>query len=246
MSRINRRASILALGATALVSLLPGPVMAAGGGPGGGAGHAVGGGPVHGGFPGGWHGGWHGAYPPGFRGYGYGWGYPGWYAAGFGLGVGLGYGAFYGYPYPAPYPVYVDAGSYGPPPYPPPNGGGPPPNGGAPPPPNGATNAPPAPGVQGPIHLTESDVLLSVRVPPEAAVWLNEQPTHQTGPRREFASSGLIPGRQYTFTVRARWTAPGGGIVDQERRISVQGGERRNVDFLSAENGPPLPPPDGR
>jgi uncharacterized protein (TIGR03000 family) len=200
-----------------------------GGGHGGGAGH---------GNVGGWHGGpgwrggpygWHGAYPYGYRGYGY-WGYPGWYGVGLGVGVGVGaaywgYGyPYYGYPYPAyGYPVYVNPGY----------GGAAPPVGAAPagPPPDGAPaaggpNAPPPPQV-----LNESNVLFSVRVPADAQVWINETITSQTGPRREFVSSGLLPGKTYTFTIRAQWTGPDGKPTAQERRVTVQGGERRAIDF---------------
>jgi uncharacterized protein (TIGR03000 family) len=75
-------------------------------------------------------------------------------------------------------------------------------------------------------------VLLSVRVPPDAVVRINGEQTNQNGPHREFLSSGLSPGRTYTFVVSARWTGPDGQPVERERRIPVQGGERRTVDFL--------------
>jgi uncharacterized protein (TIGR03000 family) len=90
--------------------------------------------------------------------------------------------------------------------------------------------------------LTDADVLVSVRVPPDAAVWMNGAKTQQTGPRREFQSSGLIPGRSYTYTIRAEWLGPDGKTVFMERKLSVQGGERRTVDLLApapAEEGGP-------
>jgi hypothetical protein len=55
-------------------------------------------------------------------------------------------------------------------------------------------------------------------------------------------SSGLSPDRTYTFVVSAHWTAPNGQAVEREQRVHVQGGERRNVDFLI----PPPPAPDIR
>jgi uncharacterized protein (TIGR03000 family) len=209
-----------------------------GGGHGGGGGHAFGG---YGGFHGGY--GFRGGY--GYRGF-YGYGYPGWY--GLGLGLGLGYGLGYGYGYPyygypyspygypydpygGGYPVYISPG-YGPPaagaPVCPVAGQGPAP----------AALGGPAPGA--PVRLTDSDVLLSIRVPPDAAVWINGEQTAQGGPRREFVSSGLEPGRTYTFVVTARWAGPDGQAVELERRVHVQGGERRNVMFLT----PPPPPRD--
>lgn len=192
-----------------------------GGGHGGGAGHALGG---YGGIRG---------YPAGFRGgYGYGFyrypgffGYP-WYGFGFGLGLGygLGYGYGYGYPYypyAGGYPVNVSPG-YGPPPpaaYPVAGQGT-------------ASAVPAGPGPATPMRLTDSDMLLSIRVPPDAVVRINGEKTSQNGPRREFLSSGLSPGRTYTFVVTARWTGPNGQAVQLEQRVQVQGGERRNVDFL--------------
>jgi uncharacterized protein (TIGR03000 family) len=83
-------------------------------------------------------------------------------------------------------------------------------------------------------------VLLSIRVPPDAVVRINGERTSQNGPRREFLSSGLLPGRTYTFVVTARWMGPDGHKVELEQRVHVQGGERRNVDFLTT----PPPPPD--
>jgi hypothetical protein len=53
-------------------------------------------------------------------------------------------------------------------------------------------------------------------------------------------SSGLSPGRTYTFVVFAHWTAPNGQAVAREQRVHVQGRERRNLDFLM----PPPPAPD--
>jgi uncharacterized protein (TIGR03000 family) len=169
---------------------------------------------------------------PGFR-RGY-YGYPGWY--GYGWGYGWGYDYPY-YPYAPGCPIYVDTG-YGLPPN-------------APPPSPAAVQgtvpvAASTPVPTGPVRLTDTDVLLSIRVPPEAVVRINGEQTAQVGPRREFISSGLAPGRSYTFVVTARWTGPDGLLVDLERRIPVQGGERRTVDFLTSPAPPPneLPPLD--
>lgn len=223
----RQRLAVLARPLAAALVLLGSALTCAahGGGHGGGGGHefAGGGGFGHGGFG---HGGF-GYRGYGFRGYGYG-GY-GWFPFGLGLGLGygLGYGSGWGYGYPYyPYyaypsvPVYVSPG-YGP---------ACPVAGQAP-----ASGAG-APG--GPVRLTDMDVLLNIRVPPDAVVRINGQQTTQGGPRREFVSSGLAPGRTYTFMVTARWTDATGKPVELEQRVHVQGGERRNVDFLAP---PPLP-----
>jgi uncharacterized protein (TIGR03000 family) len=201
-----------------------GSSLAQAGGPGlgGGAGHALAG-------PG-FYGRGYGHYGYG-RGYGF-YGYPGY--CGFGLGLGLGYGLGYGYPYaygygypyPYGYPVYVDVASA-------PSPAAVIPQGGL------ASGQAPAPAVPGspmglsPVRLTDSDVLLSIHVPPDALVRINGTPTTENGPRREFVSSGLAPGRSYTFLLTAKWTGPDGQVVELERRLSVQGGERRNVDFTA-------------
>jgi uncharacterized protein (TIGR03000 family) len=191
----------------------PGAGHGGGGGHGGGRGHAVGGfGGFHGGafHPGGFHGrgfyGWHGGYYPGF------WGYPWWY--GFGLGFGLGCGYPYPY-YPYGLPLYGDPGYYGPAicVSPPPLAGS-------------------APVVAAPVPVAAGDVLFDIRVPDNATVSINGAKTTQGGPNREFLSSGLVPGRTYTFDIQARWPAPDGTVVQLERRVSVQGGQRRTVDFL--------------
>jgi uncharacterized protein (TIGR03000 family) len=179
---------------------------AAQGGHGGGAGHA----PVGGVGPG---------FGPRVGGYGYGygrygrgcWDYPGW--CGFGLGLGLGYGLACDYPwYPDAYgyPVYV------PYPYPYPY------------PPAGPV------AVQGsPAPSGGTDVVFDVRVPPDASVWINGIRATQTGPQREFVSAGLTLGRTYTFTIDARWTGPDGKVAAFQQRLTVQGGDRRTVDFTT-------------
>ncbi|QJW99429.1 TIGR03000 domain-containing protein [Frigoriglobus tundricola] len=231
-----------------------------GGGHGGGAGHV---GAFHGGYGHGYgyghgRGYWGGGYWGGYWGpYGY-WGYP--YGFGLGIGVGYGYGygsgyggynylgypyygSGYGYPYygspasiyGAPSPAAVDPyyghvfpyGVVG----------------------SSTTSAPssslsvlpgagpaPAPGgVQGPpVASADTEVTLIVRVPANAKVWVNGVKTTQNGTRREFTSSGLTPGRSYTFLVRAQWGESDGNAVDNDRRITVQAGERRAIDFGAA------------
>ena len=203
------------------------------------ASHAAGGHVVSGGHGGGaghtYAGGWHGAFGPGYRGNGY-YGYPGYgygYGYGFGLGLGLGYGYGYGYPYYGyGYPYY----GYGYPVYAyPPGTTNPdtnlPPGWGAPPAPSGGMVAAPPP------SLIDSNVVLWVNTPPDALVWVNGNKTNQTGPRRQFLSTGLAPGRTYTYDIQVQWKGPDGKWVDLAQHVSVKGGERRIVDF-----GLPMPP----
>ncbi len=163
-------------------------------------------------------------YGRGFRGYGY--GYGGW------CGVGLGYGYWYGYPYYASVtatrftsmgfqdrrPTCIRR-------------------------PVQSARREQRPflrALSGPVRLTDTDVMLSIHVPPEAIVRINGVPTTQHGPRREFISSDLTPGRTYTFVVTAQWTEPNRQAVELQRTLSVQGGERRYVYFTI----PSAPPPN--
>jgi uncharacterized protein (TIGR03000 family) len=84
--------------------------------------------------------------------------------------------------------------------------------------------------------LTAEDVVLHVHVPPAATVWINGIKTATTGEFREFMSTGLAPGKSYTYIVRVKWS-DGPLEFDQTRKIKVQGGEVRNVDFAA-------PPPE--
>ncbi|OWK34569.1 TIGR03000 domain-containing protein [Fimbriiglobus ruber] len=249
---------------SAVVIVNGSPVLAAGG-HGGGAGHvgAVHGG-YYGGYGPGFHGGYYGGYGGYYRG-GYGYGYP-YYGFGLGLGLGYGYGygmgygamgygyGGYGYGYGGyggyGFPYY-NYGTYNSPPggnpsyaaasfYPPQGGPGPvPPQGGpqAPPPSNMAmstlTGAPPTPLYK----PSDTDVTLVVRTPADAVVWINGARTTQTGPKREFVSTGPAPGRSYTFAVRAQWTGADGKRVDLLGHVPIQAGEKRLVDFTTYPQG---------
>jgi uncharacterized protein (TIGR03000 family) len=83
--------------------------------------------------------------------------------------------------------------------------------------------------------LTIGDVVIRVHVPPTATVWINGARTTQAGELREFMSSDLAPGRTYTYTVRAKWS-DGQFDFDQTRKVKVQGGEVRMVDFAAPPN----------
>jgi len=45
---------------------------------------------------------------------------------------------------------------------------------------------------------------LRVRVPADATVWIDGDPTQQTGPERDFLTPPLEPGT-YTYTLKGRW-----------------------------------------
>lgn len=81
-----------------------------------------------------------------------------------------------------------------------------------------------------PMSLTERDVLLDVRVPNSAEVWVNGDATTQTGARREFMTNDLTPGKTYTYSIKARWNE-NGKPIEREKKVRVHGGEQKVVDF---------------
>jgi uncharacterized protein (TIGR03000 family) len=152
--------------------------------------------------------------------YGGGWGYyPGYYSPYYSSPYGYysyPYNSWYGYPYPGYYPYRNYSWSYYPSssdnylnrPYP-------------------ASSYIYQPAAE-PTN-TEQPVMVRVRVPADAEIWLNGTKTTATGPVRDFVSPRLEPGN-YEYEIRARWMQ-NGRPVEQTRKITVRPGERREVDF---------------
>jgi uncharacterized protein (TIGR03000 family) len=70
-----------------------------------------------------------------------------------------------------------------------------------------------------------------VRLPAEARLWANGQPTRQTGAVREFVTpTPLAVGRTFRYTFRAQWEE-GGRTIARERVVEFQAGGRVTVDF---------------
>jgi uncharacterized protein (TIGR03000 family) len=72
-----------------------------------------------------------------------------------------------------------------------------------------------------------------VLVPADAEVFFDGGPTTQKGTERLFHTPPLQVGKQYHYTVRARWTQDG-KKVEQTRKVAVRGGGRVRVNFLAA------------
>jgi len=84
---------------------------------------------------------------------------------------------------------------------------------------------------------------LTVMLPSaDAEVWLGNSATTQKGMQRTFQSPALEPGRDYTYTVKARWTSEG-KAVEQSRDVNVRAGQTSNVDFRGSR-AELIPPPD--
>ena len=69
-----------------------------------------------------------------------------------------------------------------------------------------------------------------IRVPAGAEIWIDDEKTRQTGPVRVFSSPTLEKGKEYHYTVRARWSLAG-KPVEQTQSVAVQGGVRARVNF---------------
>ena len=182
-------------------------------GHGGGGGHAL----YHGGYRG--HGyGYRGYGYRGYGGYGYGFGYYPFYLGGYGYGYGLGggYGYGFGAGYPGPYgPGYGYPVGYGPP-YPPPPVAGPPP-----------LYAPPLPS---PAPAPSNRCHIHVVLPANATLWFGDEATSRSGAVRDFLSPEMVPGKTYTYTLKARWVQDG-QTVEQARDIRVRANEMTTVSF---------------
>jgi uncharacterized protein (TIGR03000 family) len=69
-----------------------------------------------------------------------------------------------------------------------------------------------------------------VLLPAQAILWFNGEATTQTGPQREFASPELVPGKAYTYEVKARWMQDG-TPVERSFTIAVRANKTTTVDF---------------
>ena len=134
--------------------------------------------------------------------YNRGYGYPG-----VGIGIGLGLGLGYAYGGDAYYsgPTYIVAGSpnYAPPasaPY------------------SDASAQEPVIVSQPPPPASSGDAaVIRVRVPANADIWFDGDPTAQKGEVRDFASPPLTAGKEYSYEIRARW-------MEAARRWTKRGG----------------------
>ena len=73
-----------------------------------------------------------------------------------------------------------------------------------------------------------------MHVPPDAQVWLQEQPTKQTGSTRTFVTPPLPKNQQFTYNIRVKWHN-GTGIQEQTRKLFVQAGRHVNVHVPHVE-----------
>jgi len=87
-------------------------------------------------------------------------------------------------------------------------------------------------------------VLVHIRVPdPEATVWIENMATDQRGFERVFISPELEGGKQYVYTVKAKWMDNNGQERTQEKKVNVQPGRQAIVAFGEPGNPGATPAP---
>jgi uncharacterized protein (TIGR03000 family) len=80
---------------------------------------------------------------------------------------------------------------------------------------------------------TPETALITVRLPADATLLVDDMPTTPTGRVRQFVTPGrLEPGKQYSYNLKAQWTE-NGQPVTRERKIDFQAGGQVNVDLMT-------------
>jgi uncharacterized protein (TIGR03000 family) len=77
----------------------------------------------------------------------------------------------------------------------------------------------------------DNRVLITMRVPPNAQVWFDNDKTAQTGVVRSYISPPLNPNGDFAYHVRVQWTE-NGRPVDRTRKVDVHAGDRLFVNFM--------------
>ncbi len=77
--------------------------------------------------------------------------------------------------------------------------------------------------------------LIDVILPAEATLSFQGIAMNETGGLRAFQSPPLVPGRSYTYDLRATWKTPEGQEVIRNRHLTVRAGERQLVNLTRAE-----------
>jgi uncharacterized protein (TIGR03000 family) len=98
--------------------------------------------------------------------------------------------------------------------------------------PPGPSDATPAPSAN--YHPTygpmRNSALLSVKVPADAKVFVNDRATTSTGADREYISRDLMAGARYNYDVRAEFVRDG-QTVSEYKTVQLTAGQSTNVDF---------------
>lgn len=83
-------------------------------------------------------------------------------------------------------------------------------------------------------------VYLTLAVPSNAKVYVNDNETSSTGTVRKFVSRGLEVGKQYRFQVRAEIVDSNGKLLTEEKSLVVSSGAQEQIQFAFAEQDSPI------
>ncbi len=75
-------------------------------------------------------------------------------------------------------------------------------------------------------------VIIDVKVPAQAELWIEGKKMSQTGELRRFVSPPLEPGQRYSYDFRIRWKE-GSREATRVRNIDVQPGESYTIDLVN-------------
>jgi uncharacterized protein (TIGR03000 family) len=90
--------------------------------------------------------------------------------------------------------------------------------------------AAPAGPTSGRVSVREGSALLVISVPAQAQVIVNGLQTKSTGPRRQFASTGLRPGLSYKYEIRVQ-VVRDGRLLEDTRTVYLTSGVHKAVAF---------------
>jgi uncharacterized protein (TIGR03000 family) len=79
-----------------------------------------------------------------------------------------------------------------------------------------------------------NSALLSIKVPADAKVFVNDRPTTSTGIDREYISRELQPGASYSYEVRAEFVRDGQPVTE-EKTIRVTAGQTASLSFTDGQ-----------
>ncbi|MEX2115089.1 MAG: TIGR03000 domain-containing protein [Pirellulales bacterium] len=78
---------------------------------------------------------------------------------------------------------------------------------------------------------------LTVSVPADARIFVNDQATKTTGASRSYVSRNLQPGARYTYRVRAEFTRDG-RQVSEVKTVQLSAGQNQSLAFGSGPQAP--------
>jgi uncharacterized protein (TIGR03000 family) len=96
-----------------------------------------------------------------------------------------------------------------------------------------------------PLPLVGKIASLSVKVPANATVFVNDSPTLNKGTDREYISRNLQTGKHYNYTVRVEFFRNGRSVLEK-KSVQLTAGQSATLDFTQGAAQLVNTPPRGR